>query len=116
MIVGFQPGGTIKAARVILRPHETLPNRFNVMESEVFREHPDTYEWVLIKPVGSILPADSDMLSEPEIVIGNVLDLTIPMEGGSVYEHRDIIRLESDSEDSSGGDGTDTDSPDSLVP
>jgi hypothetical protein len=96
MVVGFQPGGTVNSVRVVLRPTETLPNKFNNMESQVFREDPDNgYQWVEIKPVGTVLPADSDLLSEPEFVMPQVLDLTIPLESGKVtYDHPDIIRFD----------------------
>ena len=120
MIVGYipGPGHTIKNARVVLKPDETLPNRYNVVEAEVLRQHPDTYEEILIKPVGTVLPADSDILSNPEIQLGTVLGLTITTGEGNLYEHADIIRLESDSETDS-GDGGDilagADDSDSVV-
>ncbi len=109
MIVGYIPGvgHTIKNARVVLKPDETLPNRYNVVEAEVLRQHPDTYEEILIKPVGTVLPADSDVLSNPEIQLGTVLDLTITAGEGNLYEHADIIRLDEDNEDSDVGDGSD---------
>ena len=121
MIVGYipGPGHTIKNARVVLKPDETLPNRYNVPESEVLRLHPETYEEILIKPVGSVLPANSDILSQPEMVIGSILDLTVPEEGGTIYEHVDIIRLDETGEsggDNGGDDVNRPDSPDNLVP
>lgn len=96
MIVGFQPGGTIKSARVVLRPDETLPNKFNTPEAEVYREDPDNgHKWVLIKPAGKVLPADSELLSNPEITVESILDLTIPTDCGNVeYEHIDIIKVD----------------------
>lgn len=96
MIVGFQPGGTINSVRVVLRPNETLPNKYNNAESEVYRENPDDgYKWVLLKPMGKVLPADSDLLSKPEITMESVLDLTVPTETvEEVYEHVDIIKID----------------------
>jgi hypothetical protein len=121
VIVGYIPGHghTIKNARVVLKPDETLPNRYNVVEAEVLRQHPDTYEEILIKPVGTVLPADSDILSNPEIQLGTVLDLTITTGEGNLYEHADIIRLDEDGEtdNDDGGDvlaGADDSGP--LVP
>jgi hypothetical protein len=93
MIVGYQPGGTIKDSRVVLRPEELLPNEYNIPQSAVYRENPDDpREWVLVKPRGEVLPADSPLLSKPEAVEVDIKDTTeaIP----ATFEHRDIIQLE----------------------
>lgn len=118
MIVGYipGPGHTIKNARVVLKPDETLPNRYNVPESEVLRMDPETYEEILIKPVGSVFPADHEILSNPEITVGTILDLTIPTGEGTLYEHADIIRLDEDSEDRSDDGSPDAGGTGPVVP
>lgn len=93
MIIGFQPGGTIKDARVVLRPDELLPNEYNIAQSAVYRENPDnSREWVLVKPKGEILPADSPLLSKPEIISVDIKDAVEATPAN--FEHRDIIQFE----------------------
>lgn len=94
MIVGYKPGGTIRDARVVLRPDETLPNRFNVIGTAVYREDKDDNQnWILVKPVDKELPADSPLLSEQSVVERDVKDLT-PEPQPATFEHRDIIQFE----------------------
>lgn len=97
MIVGFQPGGTIKSVRVILRATETLPNKFNTLEAEIYREDPNDFRnMLLIKPVGSVLPVDSDLLTQPDMLESSILDLTLPVEGDITFKHVDIIQMDED--------------------
>lgn len=99
MIVGYQPGGNIRDARVVLKHDEKLPNKFNTKESIVYRESEDNArEWVLVKPKFSILPEDSPLLSQPALPEPSLL-LTIETDGDTVYEHRDIIRLDEPNDD-----------------
>jgi hypothetical protein len=94
MIVAYQPGGNIRDARVVLKPDEKLPNRYNTREAEVYREDPaHGFEWVLVKPRFSILPEDSDILSQPKLPDVDILSLTPEPENVS-FEHADIIRME----------------------
>lgn len=94
MIVGYQPGGSIHDARIVLRPDEKLPNRYNTTQSAVYRENPDNPgEWLLVKPRGEVLPSDSPLLSEPQITTQTILDLTVEKKPAT-FEHVDIIRLE----------------------
>ncbi len=93
MIVAFQPGGTIRDVRVVLKPDELIPNRFNTPEAEIFRED-ETGTWLLIKPRGSVLSADSILLSKPEVAETAILDLTKPLNGDTVFEHPDIISVD----------------------
>jgi hypothetical protein len=93
VIVGYQPGGTIRDARVVLRPDELLPNSFNISETVVYRENPDDpKEWVLVKPKHTILPMDSPLLSSPEEVLPDIRDLGETVEE-KPFEHVDIIRF-----------------------
>lgn len=93
MIVGYQPGGTIKDARIVLRPDEPLPNHFNEYGPVVYRENPDDpKEWILVKQRDQILPADSPLLSKPESVHTDIKDFT--EEKDAVFGHRDIIQFE----------------------
>ena len=93
MIVGFQPGGTIKDARIVLRPDELLPNEYNTALAAVYRENPDNpREWVLVKPKGDILPVDSPLLSVPEAVPVDIKDVVEAVPAS--FEHRDIIQFE----------------------
>ncbi len=93
MIVGYQPGGTIKDARVVLRPDQKLPNEYNTVDTAVYFENPDNLrEWVLVKPVGEVLPADSPLLSKPEAVAVDIKDVTEA--APATFEHRDIIQFE----------------------
>ena len=97
MIVGFQPGGTVRDARVVLKPEETIPNFYNVADTVVYRENPeDRREWLLVKPKGVVLPEDSPLLSQPDIGAVDISSLTTEENPDSLYEHRDIIRLESE--------------------
>ena len=93
MIVGYQPGGTIKDARVVLRPDELLPNDYNTAQTAVYRENPDNpREWILVKPKGEVLPTDSLLLSKPEAVSVDIKDVTEV--APATFEHRDIIQFE----------------------
>ena len=95
MIVGYQPGGSIKDSRVVLKPGEKLPNRFNIPESIVYSENPDNpREWLLVKPKFSVLPEDSPLLSQPALPEADILSLTTEENADTLYEHQDIIRLE----------------------
>jgi len=94
MIVAFQPGGSIKTTRVVLQPNETLPNRHNVPEAVVYREHPETYEWILMKPLGSVLPEDSPLLSQPGLPEFDISHLTTDPNCDTTYEHADIIAID----------------------
>jgi hypothetical protein len=93
MIVAFQPGGNIRAARVVLKPDETVPTRYNTPEAIVFREGENGGPWILVKPQYSVLPADSPLLSQPVLP-----DITLPttMPEGNDFEHNDIIRIDDD--------------------
>jgi hypothetical protein len=92
MIVGYAPGGTIRNARVVLKTDETLPNRFNVYGTVVYREGPDNPGvWVLVKAKETVLPKDSPLLSEPEI---DVAKITAEEAVQETFEHIDIIRLD----------------------
>jgi hypothetical protein len=94
VIVGYQPGGTIRDARVVLQPNETLPNRFNVIGTTVWRENPDNpREWLLVKAKDVELSADSPLLTQQEVVPVDIKDLTTEEKGGS-FEHVDIIRFD----------------------
>lgn len=94
MIVGYQPGGTIRDARVVLQPGQLLPNSFNVIGTVVWRENPDDLrEWLLVKAKNELLPADSPFLSQQEVVQVDIKDLTTEPKGDS-FEHVDIIRLD----------------------
>lgn len=94
MIVGYQPGGTIRDARVVLRPNETLPNSFNVIGTVVYREDPDDLKlWILVKEKDLLLPADSPLLSQPQAVHVDIKDLTNAPEGDT-FNHADIIHLD----------------------
>jgi hypothetical protein len=93
LIVAFQPGGTIKDARVVLGPDEKMPNRFNVMGAIVYREDPDNgHQWVMVKDRFVVLPSDSDLLSHPKLPEVDIFTLTTPEEPAT-FEHADIIRL-----------------------
>lgn len=95
MIVAFQPGGSVKDARVVLQPNELIPDRFNIAEAIVYRENPDNpREWILVKPKFQVLPPDSPLLSQPKLPEVDVFSLTLPENGDTLYEHQDIIRLD----------------------
>ena len=94
MIVAFQPGGSIKSARVVLKPDELVPHKYNTEEAIVYRESPDGGPWLLVKPRYSVLSPDSPLLSEPELPEVEIFPLTNPEEPATLFEHRDIIRME----------------------
>lgn len=95
MIVAFQPGGSIKDARVVLKPDELIPNRYNTAEAIVYRENPDDpRNWLLVKPKFVVLPSDSPLLSQPKLPDVENFSLTLPENGDMLYEHQDIIRLD----------------------
>lgn len=99
MIVAFQPGGSIRDARVVLKPDELIPNRYNVEETVVYRENPDNpREWLLVKPKFQVLPPDSPLLSQPKLPEVDAFSLTIVSEDAT-FEHADIIRLEEPKEE-----------------
>lgn len=98
MIVSFQPGGSIRDARVVLNPTEKLPNRYNVPEAIVYREDPDNgYQWIMVKDRFVVLPEDSDVLSQPKLPEADLFSLTTPQEPAS-FDHADIIRFGEDHE------------------
>lgn len=99
MIVGFQPGGSVLDARVVLKPDETVPNRYNVPEAVVYREDVDTHAWIMVKPKFSVLPPDSPLLSQPKLPEVELFALTADENSDTMYEHQDIIRLEVKDED-----------------
>jgi hypothetical protein len=95
MIVAYQPGGSIKDARVVLKPDELVPNRYNTEEAIVYRENPDDpRNWILVKPKFTVLPSDSPLLSQPELPGVETFPLTTEESSDTLYEHRDIIRLD----------------------
>lgn len=95
MIVGYQPGGSIRDARVVLKHDEKLPNRFNVEEAIVYREAEwNAGEWLLVKPKYSVLPEDSPLLSQPRLPEVELFPLTTDENSDTLFEHQDIIRLE----------------------
>jgi hypothetical protein len=94
MIVGFQPGGTIRAAYVVLKPDETVPSRYNVPEAIIYREDAETHEWIMVKPKFSILPVDSPLLSQPALPEVELFPLTSDQNSDSLFEHQDIINLD----------------------
>ncbi|VVB50928.1 Uncharacterised protein [uncultured archaeon] len=94
MVVGYQPGGTIKDARIILAEGETLPNSFNTALTVVWRRSQSTdWQLLLLKDVGEILPGDDPLLSE----LPGYLPLTTTEKESSMYEHADIIAIDEDS-------------------
>ncbi len=98
MIVAFQPGGSVKDARVVLKPDELIPDRYNVAEAIVYRENPDDpRNWILVKPKFTVLPSDSPLLSQPKLPEVDKFSLTIE-ENCDTFEHRDIIRLDEEKE------------------
>ncbi len=99
MIVAYQPGGSIRDARVILKPDEKLPNRYNIPETVVYREDPAYgFEWTLVKDRFVVLPPDSDMLSQPVLPEPDIFTLTTPAEDAT-FEHADINRLDGEDND-----------------
>lgn len=94
MIVAFQPGGTVKDARVVLKPDELIPTRYNIPETIVYRESAEDHSWVLVKPKFEVLPSDSPLLSQPKLPEVDLFSLTTEENGDTLYEHQDIIRLE----------------------
>ncbi len=94
MIVAFQPGGSVRDARVILKPDELIPNRYNVAEAIVYREDLDNpRNWILVKPKFTVLPSDSPLLSQPRLPEVDNFSLTISSED-AIFEHNDIIRFD----------------------
>ncbi len=98
MIVGYQPGGSIRDARVVLKPDETLPNRYNVLEAVVYREDPVTFQWTLVKPKFQVLPSDSPLLSQPQLPEVDKFSLTTEVDDAT-FEHQDIIRMDEESKE-----------------
>jgi hypothetical protein len=99
MIVAYQPGGTVKDVRVVLKPNEKLPNRFNTEEAIIYRENPDNpRNWIMVKPKYSVLPSDSPLLSQPALPEVDIISLTNMENEGMLYEHVDIIRFDESSE------------------
>jgi hypothetical protein len=101
VIVGYQPGGSIKDARVVLKFGEKLPNRYNVSETIVYREaEDDPRQWILVKPRGQVLLSDSPLLSQPTLPEVENFEVKNFLEENpdTLYEHQDIIRLESQEE------------------
>ena len=94
MIVAWEPGGTVAHARVVLKPDETLPARFNVKEATVYREDGEG-GWVTIKTRGSVLPKDSELLTKPEFPEVS-LELTEALKNDKPFEHPDIITIGDD--------------------
>lgn len=106
MIVGWVPGGTIESKLIYLKPDETLPNAFNTVHTEVWRQDPENgyRPTILVKGVGYRLPSNSSQLSNPELTleaaIAETLPLTEPEKCDTVYEHIDIIQVgEGESDD-----------------
>lgn len=93
MIVAFQPGGNIRAARVVLKPNETVPTRYNTEEAIIYRESENGGPWIMVKPQYTVLPADSPLLSQP--VLPEITSLGEGLEG-TAFEHADIIRMDDD--------------------
>lgn len=100
MIVGFQPGGTIRNARVVLRWDELLPNKYNNPETVVYREEEgNPSQWILVKPLNETLPVDSPLLVQPDAP-PEIFSLTIETEPAiPEFEHDNIIRVD-DTKDS----------------
>jgi hypothetical protein len=98
MIVAFQPGGNIKDARVVLKPDELVPAKFNTESAIVYRESPDGGPWLLVKPRFTVLPGDSPLLSQLELPEVETFPLTNPEEPVTLFEHRDIIRMDEEEE------------------
>jgi hypothetical protein len=99
MIVAFQPGGSIRDVRVVLRWQEKLPRKFNHENAEIYMESEDNArQWVLVKPLKEVLLEDSPLLSEPELAPTDILGLTTPAEPAT-FEHVDIIRFGDEGED-----------------
>lgn len=101
MIVGFQPGGTIRNSRVVLRFDELLPNKYNTPEAVVYREEEgNPSQWILVKPLNETLPPDSPLLSQPDVA-PEIFSLTINTEPViPEFEHDNIIRVDDDTKDS----------------
>lgn len=105
MIVCFQPGGTIKDKRVVIKWSEKIPWAFNTPETVIFRESEDNpQDWILVKPKGEVLPIDSPLLADQQVITeSTILDLTKQPESASIFEHRDIIRMDDPEETKSDG-------------
>lgn len=98
MIVAFQPGGSVRDARVVLKPDETLPNKYNTEQAEVYREQEGGGPWLLVKPKFVVLPGDSPLLSQLELPEVETFPLTNPEDPVTLFEHRDIIRMDEEEE------------------
>jgi hypothetical protein len=109
MIVAYQPGGSIRDVRVVLRWDEKLMNKYNTLEAEVYRESENNPAvWLLVKPKREVLPHDSPLLAQPELP-----EVELAPEEGNPYEHVDIIKI---GEDSGGDIGPDSGSTGPVVP
>jgi len=98
MIVAYQPGGSIRDARVVLKHDEKIPARFNVAEAIVYREaEDDPRQWIIVKPKFSVLPGDSPLLAQPELPEIELFPST-PETGETVYDHADIIKIDESEE------------------
>lgn len=98
MIVAFQPGGSVKDARVVLKPDELIPDRFNTVEAIVYREDAEQpSRWLLVKPKYTVLPPDSPLLSQPKLPEDDRFSLTTESEPAT-FEHADIIRVDEDND------------------
>jgi hypothetical protein len=95
MIVAFQPGGNIRAARVVLKPDEKIPLRYNTPEAIVYREGENGGPWIIVKGQYTVLPPDSPLLSQPVLPEAN-FSLTTAPETEMIFEHTDIIRMDDD--------------------
>jgi hypothetical protein len=101
VIVGFEPGGTIRNARVVLKWDELLPNKYNTPEAVVYREEEgNPQQWILIKPLNETLPVDSPLLTLPEAP-PEIFDLTISTEPViPEFDNENIIRIDDDTANS----------------
>lgn len=91
----------MKDKRIVIRWEEKIPHSYNVPETEIFREsEDDPRAWILVKPVGEVLPLDSPLLKDAPITESTILDFTKDENPESLFEHRDIIRMDDDSESS----------------
>lgn len=94
MVVGYQPGGSIRDALVVLKFDEKLPGRYNVPNTTVYREaEQNPREWILVKRRYQTLPVDSQLLSQPEVPEVEIFPLTTDAKD-AIFEHIDIIRFE----------------------
>lgn len=97
MIICFQPGGTIKDKRIVIKWDEKIPRAYNTPEAVIHRESEDDPRvWILVKPKGEILDLDSPLLTDQIITESTVLDLAKDENPASIFEHRDIIKVDDD--------------------